>query len=1136
MFSHRRHSFLLGMMLVLLVCVPASFAQQVFGSIFGTVTDPNGAVVPNAKVIITDVSKGTKFEITTDSAGNYNKGQLIPDTYKLTIEATGFQRVASNEIDVRVNEGARFDATLKVGDVATEIEVTATAPLLQSDRADVAQTFSAKEINELPNLGRNMQAYELLEPGSAKLGWQHASDENPQGSVQMVVNGQLFASMGYELDGTTNQDPILGIIVINPTFDSLAEARQAVQNFDAEFSYVGAGVASYSTKSGSNEFHGDAFEYLQLNTPGFTTFAANPFVGLPAATYRQNQYGGAIGGPIKKNKLFFFGDAQLNNASQGASLVTSVPDALNRTGNFSDWLTANSNFVIYDPKTGDPNTGVGRTAFTNNTIPQNRLSSQALALLNYFPMPNTQQIANAPFTNNFAANGAVKVKGESWDTREDYYINTKNTIFGRYSNQHFIEQAPGAFGLIGGGPAFGNYAGSSDARNQSLALGWTYTASPTLINEFRFGFIKYFVFDVPNGYGTQPATAAGIPGLNLDNTYTSGLPYFSINNSNSSSGYTDTHLGYSLGANQCNCPLTQNEKNFQFIDNVTKTWGKHTFKMGADLRVATNLRVPSDVHRAGELQFNGGITGNIPSVGAAATPGVALATFLLGNVSSFGRFVSTSTNASERQKRFFFYGQDEWRPTAKLTVNIGLRWEQVFPETVNAKGNGATLDLSTGLINVFGVGSVSSHGIQTMNWHNFAPRVGIAYQLRPKTVIRAGYGWAYDLGVFGSNFGHNVTQNPPVLSNQNLNAPNGFTPVFTLAQGPALPVATAVSSNGTFPLPDGISVKLRPQTVTLPTTYNYNIAIQHQLANRIAITAAYVGNSNRHAFLGTSNAQDLNEAKFVPGTSNNNLNRPYFAKYGWTQSINDYCDCSNEHYNSFQGTVKINALQGWTVQGSYTYQRQAGAGWGPYDANYYFLYDRASGYGYSDTLPRNQITIAQGYDVPFGKGKKYGANINRFADYALGGWSISGIMTYYSGFPFSPTLENYPGKPSTGPNNRPVLGSGDVYAGAAGNRSQWFKGGIGTTFLLPAPNTFGNYPTAILFGPRFIQQDLSLAKTFHITERIGFTLRTEAANAFNHTNLGSPNNDVQSSTAGQITSLAAGGTMRRLQFSGTIKF
>ena len=309
---------------------------------------------------------------TTDSSGNYNKGQLIPDTYKVAIEAPGFKKVVSDNILVHVDQASRYDAALTVGEVSTEVEVTAAAPLLQSDRADVAQTFTAPQINDLPNIGRNLQSMELLNPGTAKIGWQHASDENPQGSVQMVVNGQLFDSMGYELDGTTNQDPILGIIVINPTFDSVAEVKQANQNFDAEFAYVGGGIASYSTKSGTNALHGDVFEYLQLNSPGFTTFAANPFSGLPAAPYRQNQFGGSVGGHIIKDKLFYFGDVQLNRQSQGAGVVTSVPDAANRSGNFSDWLAYNPVYQIYDPNSGNTQTGVGRTPYPKTRFPPAR--------------------------------------------------------------------------------------------------------------------------------------------------------------------------------------------------------------------------------------------------------------------------------------------------------------------------------------------------------------------------------------------------------------------------------------------------------------------------------------------------------------------------------------------------------------------------------------------------------------------------------------------------------------------------------------------------------------------------------------------------------------------------------------------
>lgn len=1133
-----RLALIVGAAFMLFGLAGSIYAQQVFGSIFGTVTDPSGSAVANANVTITDTNKGTKFEVTTNESGNYTKGQLIPGSYTVTVEAPGFSKTVSNALVVEVDAAAKFDATLQVGDVSQQVEVTAAAPLLQADRADVSQTFTNKEINELPSIGRNLQAMELLNPGTAKLGWQHASDENPQGSVQMETNGQLFSAMGYELDGTTNQDPILGIIVINPTFDSVSEVKQSNQDFDAEFEYTGGGIASYSTKSGSNALHGDAFEYLILNTPGFTDFGRDPFSqpnGAPL--YRQNQFGGSVGGRVIKDKLFFFADTQLNREAQGGSVLTTVPTAQMRTGDLSQWLAAGqgTQYQAYDPTTGV--NGVGRMPFPNNKIPTSMLSSQALALLNYFPLPNTNPFGT-PYQNNYAVNGDVAITGNAWDTRWDYYLNQKSSIFARYSYAGYTEQAPGAFGLEAGGPNFGNYAGDSSALNQSVAIGWTYAASATLINELRFGYMRYHVNDVPNGYGTDPATQAGIPGLNLDKTYTSGLPYFDIQNPSG----PNSQLGYALGVNQCNCPLTQLERQYQVIDNVTKIVGNHSFKFGADIRFAENLRVPSDSHRAGELYFGGSQTSDYTATGSSIG-GLALATFLLGDVSSFDRYVSSSTNAQERQKRWFWYGQDEWRPTPKLTLTLGVRWEMVFPESVNEAGNGATLNLSNGLMYVFGEGGVSSHGIQTMNWKNFAPRAGIAYQINSKTVFRTGYGWSYDLGTFGSTFGHNVTQNPPVLSEQQLNPNGGYNDVFTLANGPPSPTPVTVSSNGTFPLPNGINVKFRPATMTLPTTYQYNAALQRQVTSRISVTAAYVGNVNRHGFIGTGQSINPNEAVYIPGQAVTNANDPYYAKYGWTQGLSYYCNCSNEEYNSLQLSFKVNALKGWTLQGSYTYQRSYGPGWG-YDSNYYFLYDRAAGYGYNNQLPRGQLTLAQNYEIPFGKGRQFGSNINRGADLLLGGWIVGGITTYYSGIGFSPSVEGYPGEPGIN-GGRPDLGTGSPYAGAQGNRNQWFVGeslanmeaGVAGPFTLPAAYQFGNYPINVLFGPHFIQQDINLMKDFHLNERFFIRLRADATNAFNHTNLGSPNGDVNSSTAGQITGLAFGGNnMRRLQYSASIHF
>jgi hypothetical protein len=585
----------------------AAKAQQVFGSIVGTVTDPSGGGVPNAKVTVSDMSKGTKFEVNTNESGNFTKGQLIPGTYKVEVEAPGFQKAVSQDIIVNVDQTARFDVAMAIGDVSQQIEVTAVAPLLQTDKADVAQTFSQKQLQDLPNFSRNLQSFELLSPGTTKM-WQHASSENPQGSVQILVNGQHFSATGFQLDGTDNQDPILGIIVINPAIDAVNEVKQASQDYDAEFSYAAAGLLTYSTKSGQNQMHGSAFEYLYNNSPGFQDFARDPFNaaennGTPPVKY--NQFGGSIGGRIIKDKLFFFGDAQLTRRRTGSSVLTTVPTQLARGGNFSEYINAGNN-IIYDPATGNQATGLGRTAFPNNTIPADRLSQQSLNLLPYFPLPNTtEQGSGLVWRNNFATTGSEAFDSNQWDTRWDYYLNEKNSFFGRYSYAKFDKHVPGAFGELAGGPALNNisFAGTSNVLNQSFAGGWTHTVSPTLINEFRFGYMRYHVNVLPNGLGTSPATDAGIPGLNLDDFFTSGMPAFIIHTRNGG-GSGDPGfigLGYALAFNSCNCPLTQLEEQYQGTDNLTKIVGNHTLKFGADIRFALNLRVPSDSHRAGEL-------------------------------------------------------------------------------------------------------------------------------------------------------------------------------------------------------------------------------------------------------------------------------------------------------------------------------------------------------------------------------------------------------------------------------------------------------------------------------------------------------------------------------------------------------
>ncbi len=1118
----------------ILMAASAAYSQQVFGNIYGTVTDKTGGAVPGAQVTITDQDKGTKFEVTTNADGNYTKDRLIPGTYTVEVEGKGFRKAVSKDVRVNVDQGSRLDVTLELGEMTQTVEVSAAAPLLQSDRADVATTFTTQQLEDLPSFERNAQSYLLLTPGAVKLnGWDHAASENPQGSKQILVNGQHFSGTGYQLDGTENQSPILGIIVINPNLDSLSESKISSQNYDAEFGYAGAGIMNISTKSGSNELHGTGFEYLRTNTSGFTDFGRNPFSepnGAPAVHW--NQFGGSIGGPLVKNKIFWFGDAQLTRQRTGSTVLTNVPTALARTGNLSEYLFGARN-IIYDPLTGNTATGQGRTPFAGNIIPQNRLSPQALAILKLVPLPNSVDPGGTAYLNNYIGGGSNTFNSNNWDTRWDWFVSEKQSLFGRYSYQQFDQLAPGAFGTSAGGPALsGNrFSGSAEARNQSLAIGYTRTVSPTMVNDFRFGYMRYRVNTLPGDIGTTPAKDAGIPGLNNDNFFTSGIPYFHIQ------GDGETKIGYSLDANGCNCPLSEREQQLQWTDNLSKIHGNHSFKFGADLRYAMNLRVPSDTHRSGELQFENGYTGNVPAGGGDPQGGLGMASFLLGEVTDFGRYVSVSTDAQERQKRFFWYGQDTWRITPKLQLNYGLRWEMVFPETVNAPGNGAQLNLATGKIGVFGVGRVSIHGYQEMNWKNFAPRFGVTYQLTPKTVVRAGYGWAYELGTFGSLFGHNVTQNVPVLAKQQINRANNWDGVFSLAQGPPAPQAVQPDSNGEFLLPDGITGKARPMNVVMPRVMAYNVTVQHQILRDVAVSVGYVGNSGRHMFVGNGPTVNPNEPAFLPGVPQN-LRKPFYPLYGWTQGIDFYCNCANNRYDSLQISVDKRYSFGLTFHSSYTYQISQGDGATSGDGNWAFLYNRPLGYGTNGYFPHHQFTFSPVWEIPFGKGRKFGSNISRGLDFALGGWNLDAVSVVYSGFGFDPNYDAPPGysRPDVGPNNIPNQGSADPYAGSSHDRAQWFKGGLGGAFVLPAPNTFGTYPISSLLGPRFYEQDLALAKTFKPTEKLGITLRAEGYNIFNHTNLGMPANNVTASNAGQITGIAFGSNMRRMQYALRFQF
>jgi outer membrane receptor protein involved in Fe transport len=1112
-------SFIHSLLLVAALSV-SSRAQAVYGSVYGTVNDPQGARVVGAVVTVTALTRNVTITGRTNESGNYTVTHLIPGRYSVKVEQQKY-KIISQEVEVKADVAARTDFSLEIETVSVQVTVTAETQSgsLKTDRADVATNLNQQQIEDLPNFDRNFTKFELLSPGTQQLFWQHAPSENPQGSIQIVVNGQHFSGTTFQLDGTDNRDPILGIIVINPTLESVTEAKITTQNYDAEFGMAIAGVVATQTKSGTNELHGNAFFFRRNDETSarnpFSQSIRNPLTGKFIPDTLWNQIGGSLGGPIKKNKNFIFGDYQGTRRKNGGSVLTTVPTALARSGDLSEYPDQ-----IFDPQTGDPLTGVGRTPFAGNRIPQDRLSPQVLNLLKLIPLPSL------PGTDfNFTASGIEAFDSDQFNVRDDHYWSGNLHLFGRYSFARFNRSSPSAFGELAGGPAFDEigFAGNSDALNQSIAAGFDYPLTRRTVTDFRFGFFRYRVKVLPGGLGTHPAADAGIPGLNVDDFFASGMPSFLI-----LSRVDSFRFGYGLDINNCNCPLNQDERQYQFVNNWTMIGGDHTWKVGGDIRFAENLRVASERHRAGELVFLPARTGRVDP-DFTFSGGLGLASFLLGDVGVFARSAGTTTDAKEYQRRWFFYGQDTWRATRKLTLNYGLRWELIFPEYVKRPGDGSLLNLETGELFVGGVGEVNKHFNVKPTYKAFAPRLGIAYQPTDKIVIRLGYGRSFDIGTFGSLFGHTVTQNLPVLATQFLIRDN-FQSVFNLSQGPPPPVFPAVPANGRLPLPNGVLARARPFKMRLPTLDAWNVTAQRRLARNTFVEAAYVGNKGTHVFPGLGVNYNANQPVSLLGVPNAER-RPFFGRFGWTQDLIYYGNDADNRYNALQMKFETR-FSGLNILSHYTLSSARNN-----DADY-FIHDRSLGRGPADQDRKHVFAFSEVWELPFGRGKRFLGNSPGAVDLLFGGWQLNTITTWMSGLPLTPIVSFGANcSVNAGPCRPDRVGDPDL---DHRNRNGWFAVGIGlgTPWAKAAPGKHGNAGRNSLRGPSFFQTDLSVFKNFRIHEGTRLAFRAEGFNIFNKVNLGQPDScvDCNPATAGKIFNLAGGAQMRQFQFGVRLSF
>jgi Carboxypeptidase regulatory-like domain/TonB dependent receptor len=1169
---------------ILFVLRPAAVGQAVYGSIFGTITDNTGAVVPNATVTVTDVAKGTTVTAQSSSDGQYRVQHLIPDTYRVDVDAAGFSKSTADNVTVYADTSPKVDLKMSVAAATATVTVTDAAPLLQADRADVSTILNARAVSDLPNLERNFTAFELLTPGTTYIGWSVGQATNPQQSQQIEVNGQLPFATGYELDGTDNQDPIQGVAVINPNLDAVSEMKVTSQNYDAEFGTAVAGLVTAQTKSGSNAFHGSAFEFRRSDAQQ----ARDPFTQLTPGSipsFVHNQFGGAVGGPIKKDKLFFFGDYQGLREKTGTTILTTVPTALAQSTctsggacDLSDYLNpglgGGPTYQMYDPET-NPAGAAGRTAFAGNLLPANRLAAPSVNLMKLMPLPN---FGNGSIYNNYAGSGSGGFNTDQFDVRIDDQYSQNFHLFGRYTRFNSDLTGAPVFGAAGGpGFGLGGFAGTDTALDQSVAAGGDYALNARWLTDFRFGWFRLHINEEGPDNNQPLGTQLGIPGVNQgDLSLTGGLPQFQIsvpaNGANGSSTIT-----YGTSAET----YLQTESQFQGVNNWSHTIGNHNVRFGGDIRFALNhlVGVNNNNLLSGQFEFPGTVTA------ATGSQGLGFGTFLLGDVNSFFRTAIQNTAAAERQKRMFFYAQDQWRATQTLTLNYGLRWDLYFPESVAGRGQGGLLDLNTGNVRIAGYGPYGNNLNVNMEYTHLSPRLGIAWQARPNTVVRAGYGRTYGMGWSGDTFGEVLTFSYPTAVTQNLNAPNQNYYTFNLGQGPPAYTFPAIPTSGNYPLPNGIQQPTRPLTMRVPTLDAWNLMVQQQLSSSASLQIGYIGSHGVHNMFDSSNQANPNQQTlngfncsgapvgcnlpidpatgqpytlnerypYYDGTAQQNLSVKFGAPFGWTQSLRYNANEATTSYQALQVLFQKRYAQGFQLLTHYTWSHARAN-----ESDYFFMDSRAD-YGNSYYNRRNAFVLAGNWDLPFGRNKAIGSNLPGWANQVIGGFALNGTLTAETGLPFTPSYslctedQDIDGQGGTlcRPNG---IGSGpqaSLHKGAFDPVSHSvayfspvptlaYAGQVSGPYSRPFPGTFGNIERDSLFGPGLINTDLALAKKFFLTEKLNFQLTAQAFNVFNHPNLNEPSGCVDCGTSsGLITDIVAsqdGTTMRRLQFSARFQF
>ncbi len=1104
--------------LALIVLVPRhATAQVLYGSVLGDVKDATGGALPGASLVITNTGTGLSREAVTDAAGHFTFSNLPAGVYSLKANQQGFKAFEQKEVTVTINNVTRVDVTFEVGAMTDTVTVNAEPPKLQTDTAEVHQNLVAADLTNLPvPLGRNYQQIYRMLPGFAPPASSHSVPTNPSRSLEFTVNGTSDDENNTRIDGVSTaniQLPHVSSYV--PTLESIEEVNVVTSSMDAEQGLAGGAAINVQTKSGTNAVHGSAFEYftnqhLKAWPMRFGDAALNTG-DKPNASY--NQYGGSVGGPIKRNKAFFFISYEGTRDHRVVDNTVTVPLPAMLRGDFSGSPTP-----IYDPLSGnadgtnrtqfqvfpgDPNYALCNTA-TNpgclNIIPAGRMDPIAQKIAGYIPANNLDRDSR-----NYFIQAPFESDRRQLDTKVEYNVNNRFNLAGTFGVLHYLTSVPTVFGDQAVGPPIGGSSnpGHGNGNTYRLTVMGTYIFSPTFLMDAHFGWAKQITASEQPGLGTNIGSdVLGIPGTNGPRQFESGWPTFQFEGDNGDFA--------TVGVNENFMPYYRHDPQSQYVVNFNWLKNKHNVRFGADfyhmaLNHAQAEFITGGFGAQGGFGFNRGITERCEAVDPATgncqqtSDGSrynSAAAFVLGQASSAGRTLQVPDEYHVLAHPYSLYVRDRWAIGDNLTLDYGTRWEY-FPIPTRPDRGIERYDVTTGKVLLCGVGAVPEDCGIKVSKTSFAPRLGLAYRIGDKWVVRTGYGLTND-PYYAMEL---IRANYPILTQIDLESPDGLTPAATLPGGiPGFQVPAP--GNGVIDIPSNYAWGGYPKTLDRGYIQSWNVTVQRELPWHFTGQVGYVGTHTTRQ-LGLF---DINAGQVIgAGESGKPLNQ----LYGRTAATVFLQPVGRGNYRSMQAQLQRRFANGLSLGVSYTLSRaksdNENSSWfvGGDSSKTQAVAYMSRNYALTTTDRTHNVGITNVWQLPFGPGRRW-LSEGGVVSYIAGGWQVNNMISIFSGPPFSVfadgTSLNLPGSNQTADQVKPV-----VKLGGAGSGTPYYDP---TSFAEVNEARFGNTGYNVLRAPGAFNWDFGLTREFGITSGVKLQFRLEAFNFTNTPHLGIPDNNV----------------------------